>query len=285
MSRLDVGGRNVNVREHGDGPAVILLHSASSHSGQWKWLVERLGDAFHVLAPDLHGYGGSGPFPDDDQPYFRHDGMIVTTLLDNVDGPVHLVGHSLGGTIALRSALEHADRLASVTLIEPVLFNLLEEIEDPTAQEHLLLARTMRALVRNGEREGAARVFVEAWGAPGGFDAMDARTRAYVMRTIDRATGDWSAMSRRAPGALTATDLGALAAPTLLLCGQNTRPSMHRIAALLRAAIPAIEYQEIAGAGHMSPVTHHASVNEVIVAFLRRQAHCYGKPAPTVRPT
>ena len=94
------------------------------------------------------------------------------------DGPVHLVGHSLGGAIVARSALEQAERVASLTLIESVLFNLLEETEDPTAAEHRHLAATMAALVQAGDRERAARVFVDSSGAPGGFDDMDARTRA-----------------------------------------------------------------------------------------------------------
>ncbi|MDA1185055.1 MAG: alpha/beta fold hydrolase [Acidobacteria bacterium] len=92
----------------------------------------------------LHGYGGSDPLPSDGQPYFRHDAAIVTALIGTFEGPVHLVGHSLGGAIALRSALEHADRVASLTLIEPVLFNLLEETEDSTAAEHLQLSSPWR---------------------------------------------------------------------------------------------------------------------------------------------
>lgn len=129
----------------------------------------------------------------------------------------------------------------------------------------------MTALVRVGDRDGAARMFIDAWGAPGGLDAMDARSRAYVVRTIDRATGDWFGIPRDAPGALTAEDLRAVRASTLLICGECTRPSIHRIAAILRAALPRIEYQEVAAAGHMSPVTHHARVNEIIVEFLNRQ--------------
>lgn len=63
MPEIDLGGRTVAVREHGDGPAVILLHGASSHGGQWKWLGERLGDTCHVLAPASTAMAGATPFP------------------------------------------------------------------------------------------------------------------------------------------------------------------------------------------------------------------------------
>ena len=136
---------------------MILLHSSSSHSGQWKQLNNQLYDRFRVLAPDLHDYGQSDPLPTDDRPYFRHDAAIVNMLLGTLDAPEHLVGHFLGGTLAVRSVLEHPDGVTSLTLIEPVLFNLLEESEGPTRVEYLELAHAMMVLVRFGDRERAVR--------------------------------------------------------------------------------------------------------------------------------
>ena len=102
MPTLDINGYAVNVRDVGQGPPVILLHSSSSHGGQWKRLSDEICNRFRVLAPDFHGYGQSDPLPQDGQPYFQHDAAIVNALLDSVDTPAHLVGHSLGGTIAVR---------------------------------------------------------------------------------------------------------------------------------------------------------------------------------------
>ncbi|MCZ6546166.1 MAG: alpha/beta hydrolase [Chloroflexi bacterium] len=271
MPKLDLNGNTVNVRDAGDGPPVILLHSSSSHSGQWKQLSDQISDKFRVLAPDLHGYGKSDPLPTDDRPYFRHDTAIVSMLMGMLDAPVHLVGHSLGGTIAVRSALERPERVVSLTLIEPVLFNLLEESEDPTRTEYLQLAHAMMVLVRFGDRERAARLFLDYWGGPGGLDGMDDDTRGYVVRTIDRVADDWFGISAYAPGALTAADLHAVSSPTLLLCGEKTRSSMRRISAILRKTLPEVEYREIPEAGHLSPITHPARVNEIVIEFLKRR--------------
>ena len=266
MPTLDLDGTAINFRDAGDGPPVILLHSSSSHSGQWKQLSDRLRDRFRVLAPDLHGYGKSDPLPADDRPYFRDDTAIVNMLMDNLDAPAHLVGHSLGGTIAVRVALERPDRVASLTLIEPVLFNLLEESEDPSRVPYLEVAHAMIVLVRFGDREGAARLFMDYWLGPGTLDAMDERTRDYTIRTVDRVADDWFGISTHAPGALT-----TVSPPTLLLCGEQTQPSTRRITEILREALPDAEYREIPGAGHMSPLTHPAPVNEIITEFIERQ--------------
>ncbi|MEE8422689.1 MAG: alpha/beta hydrolase [Dehalococcoidia bacterium] len=271
MPKLDFDGNTVNVRDAGDGPPVILLHSSSSHSGQWKQLSDQISDKFRVLAPDFYGYGQSDPLPADDRPYFRHDGDIVSMLMDTLDAPAHVVGHSLGGTVAVRSALERPERVASLTLIEPVLFNLLEESEDPARGEYLELAHAMMVLVRFGDRERAARLFLDYWVGPGALDGMDAGTRDYTIRTIDRVADDWFGISAYAPGALTATDLQAVSSPTLLLCGEKTRPATRRIVEILRGALPEAEYQEIPGAGHMSPITHPARVNEIVIGFIERQ--------------
>jgi pimeloyl-ACP methyl ester carboxylesterase len=243
MPKLDLDGNTVNVRDAGDGVPVILLHSSSSHSGQWKRLSDQMCDEFRVLAPDLYGYGQSDPLPGDGRPYFRHDTAIVSMLLGTLDAPVHFVGHSLGGTIAVRSALERPDRVASLTLIEPVLFNLLEESEDPTRAEYLELAHAMMVLVRFGDRERAARLFFDYRVGPGGLDGMDDDTRNYAVRTIDRVADDWFGISAYAPGALTVADLNAVSSPTLLLCGEKTKPSTRRIAEILREAIPEVEYR------------------------------------------
>ena len=271
MPKFDLDGSTVNVRDAGDGLPVILLHSSSSHSGQWKQLSDQLCDRFRVLAPDLHGYGQSEPLPTDDRPYFRHDAAIVTMLMGTLDVPAHLVGHSLGGTIAVRSALEHPDRVASLTLIEPVLFNLLEESEDPTRVEYLELAHAMMVLVRFGDRERAARLFLDYWVGPGGLDGMDDDTRDYIVRTIDRVADDWFGISAAAPGALTAAALHAVSSPTLVLCGEKTKSSTRRITEILREALRETEYREIPGAGHLSPTTHPAQVNELIIEFIERQ--------------
>lgn len=270
MPKLDLDGTAVNVRDAGHGPPVILLHSSSSHSGQWQRLSDAICDRFRVFAPDFHGYGQSDPLPQDGRPYFQHDAAIVNALLDTVDAPAHLVGHSLGGTIAARVALQRPDDVVSLTLIEPVLFNLLEETQDPRRSEYLELAHAMMVLVRFGERERAARLFLDFWIGPGALDGMDDDTRAYIVRTVDRVADDWYGISGCAPGVLTAADFHRLSPPTLLLCGEKTKQSTRGISEILRQAIPEVDYREIPGAGHMSPITHAAQVNENIVDFIEQ---------------
>jgi pimeloyl-ACP methyl ester carboxylesterase len=272
MPELQLAKTLIHYREAGSGPTVVLLHSSSSHGGQWRRLMETAGGRYRLVAPDLHGYGRSDPLPRDGAPYFRHDTEIVRALVAAAGGRAHLVGHSLGGTVAARFALEEPRAARSLTLIEPVLFNLLEEAGDPRRLEYLELAHAVIVLADLGRNAEAARIFLDYWSGAGAIDRLDAETRAYIIGTMGRVADDWRGVSRHAPGQLGLADFARLAAPTALMCAAETTPAARAIVERLRAAIPAAAYREIADAGHMSPVTHPDMVNPLILSFIDAHA-------------
>ena len=104
MAMITVRDVKVYYREKGQGPGVVLLHCSGSSSGQWKLLMERLSERYHVLAPDFYGYGRTETWPAGRTDLMADSVAIVETMLDRLSGPAHLVGHSLGAHIAARTA-------------------------------------------------------------------------------------------------------------------------------------------------------------------------------------
>lgn len=273
MPVIEIDQRPFHYRVAGEGPPVVLLHSSSSHSGQWKSLMELLSPRYQVFAPDLYGYGRSASLPRDGKPYFAHDRRIVEALVGHCGQPVHVVGHSLGGTVAAHSLIAQPSQFRSAVFIEPVLFSLIEEEGDPRRLEYLDLAHSMMVLDAFGENEASARLFLEFWIGHGALEDLDPATRSYIVETISRVTDDWLGVSSLAPGQCHLTDFKGISIPTLLVSGEKTRPAAQAIIELLRRTIPGVRSCQITGAGHMSPVTHPDDVNAQITRFLQDQLH------------
>ena len=100
--------------------SVVIAHGGAEHSGRYGWVGERLaakGYAVHAL--DHRGHGRSdGPPGYVDR--FAHAVEDLDRLVRDVGPPVFLLGHSMGGCLALLYALDHQDRLAGLILSAPV---------------------------------------------------------------------------------------------------------------------------------------------------------------------
>ncbi|NHX27641.1 alpha/beta hydrolase [Escherichia coli] len=194
---------------------------------------------------------------------------MVEALLEEFEGEkVHLVGHSLGGSTAAYAARNWPDRIASVTLYEPVLFGLLAQENHPAAAEGHLIASVVHGYLRLGQPEQAARSFVDFWSGEGAFDAADEHTRDYITRTVDRVGDDWSGTLPDLPGQLWLRDCAGFEMPVQVLKGAQTRVSTSAIADLLADAIPGAAMHVVPNVDHMGPVMRPDLINPLIVRFL-----------------
>jgi pimeloyl-ACP methyl ester carboxylesterase len=249
-------------REAGTGKPIVLLHCSSGSSGAWVPVMNQLGRNYRVLAPDLLGYGRSAPWPRDMPLASDGELGVLEALLDVAGPPVHLVGHSYGGTVALSAARRFRRRVASLTLIEPVAFYLLRSADAADGwREIAALAERHLALIGEGRDAAAAEAFVTYWAGPKAWQQMPDTARDAAVRSAAKVAAEWLLMFAAAD------DLDAISgieAPTLLVCGGRTRTPARRVVEILRKAIPHARHHEIAGACHMSPLTHPAGIADVI---------------------
>jgi pimeloyl-ACP methyl ester carboxylesterase len=114
MSRFTLpDGRTLAYHVSGQGEPVVLLHGyLDSHKSFYR-LFEALGATHTLYAPDQRGHGDSDPAPDYNVAGFTAD---VVAFLEPL-GPVHLAGHSLGGIVAQRVAVQRPDLVKSLALI------------------------------------------------------------------------------------------------------------------------------------------------------------------------
>jgi pimeloyl-ACP methyl ester carboxylesterase len=251
---------------------VLLLHSSASSGAQWRDLCGQLADRFVVLAPDLYGYGAAEPWPGQAAMTLADEVARIEALLAQHPGPLHLVGHSYGGAVALRLALQAKGRVRSLTLIEPVAFHLLlggSALERALYAEIAGLARRVATALCSGAYWSAMAAFVDYWNGAGAFDQLSPERRQDLSRRIGTVALNFSAVMEEA---VPLSAYRQIEAPTLLLAGAMTAPTTRQIVELLGRALPHACSQVIAGAGHMLPLTHRDPVNIAIAGHLDRHA-------------
>jgi pimeloyl-ACP methyl ester carboxylesterase len=119
---ITLDGGRVHYLVAGSGQPLLLLHGVGESSSYWRGVLSRLADRYTVYAPDLPGYGDSAPL----EPEARGGTTparfadVVADFLEAVTGPdagpAVVVGHSLGGSIALELALRRPELLSRLVL-------------------------------------------------------------------------------------------------------------------------------------------------------------------------
>ncbi|MEX2481646.1 MAG: acetoin dehydrogenase dihydrolipoyllysine-residue acetyltransferase subunit [Gammaproteobacteria bacterium] len=116
---IDAGGYRLRYARMGDGArTIILIHGFGGGADRWAFTQEPLAATASVYAFDLPGHGASSKAVADGSVTALAD--IVIAFMDALDiTSASLVGHSLGGAVALQAAISHPDRVESLALIAP----------------------------------------------------------------------------------------------------------------------------------------------------------------------
>lgn len=252
-------------------PAVLCLHSSASLGRQWSALAESLAGAHRVVAPDLLGYGAAPDWRDERALSLDDEARAIEPLIAAEPAGMHLVGHSFGGALALHLALRNPGRVRSVTLYEPVLFNLIQD--EPAARAAAVEIAAVRIAVRravySGRPDHAAQVFVDYWSGLGAWRALPEKRRAAFVARMRKVDAEFDAVFYNATGLAA---YRRIKVPVLAMLGAITRQPPRAILDLLCTVLPDVRRVEIAGAGHLGPLTHAAEVNDRIRDFLVDQA-------------
>jgi pimeloyl-ACP methyl ester carboxylesterase len=121
--RLPTAGPTINVLEVDgrDAPPVLFVHGNVSSSLFWQQTMLAMPPRYRPLALDLRGFGDTDPAPVDATRGLRDYADDLAALVPALDlPPVHLVGWSMGGGVVLQYLLDEPDRVASLTLVNPV---------------------------------------------------------------------------------------------------------------------------------------------------------------------
>jgi pyruvate dehydrogenase E2 component (dihydrolipoamide acetyltransferase) len=252
---------SIRYAKRGDGgEVVVLVHGFGGDLDNWLFNIDALAGKTRVYALDLPGHGQSTKTLG--EPSLATLSNALTGFMDAVGiDSAHLVGHSMGGAVALQTALDAAERVKSLTLISSAALGA--EIN----------GAYIDGFVAAANRRGLKPVIEQLFDDP----TLVSRQLLDDLLKYKRLDGVREALSSLASAlfangrqtSVLAGHLAGMQQPALVIWGANDRviPSSHATA-LGNARVEVIE-----GAGHMVQMEKANRINEMILAHIARQTH------------
>jgi pimeloyl-ACP methyl ester carboxylesterase len=261
-------GIEISYRDSGTGAPVIALHGSASSGAQWRSLSGCLEGRFRIITPDLPGSGRSERLPGSQRPSLAAMIRHLSDIFDLCEEPVHLVGHSFGGALALKAALMMPEQIRSLTLIEPASFHVLKRENTTTKSpfsEVDSVASTMRSFAGEGDAWNAMAHFIDFWNGAGAWQRSSHGLRQHLARLTGSVLEDFASIEAE-PDGLAA--YSRITCPVLAVMGSQSPAASLRTTELVSEALPDARLVVLANAGHMAPLTDPHVIDPMIAEHL-----------------
>lgn len=246
----------MNHRRYGNGPPLMLQHGFLGGSGYWTPQLPTFGRHFSLIVPDFPGFAGSGAM--EAPATVEGFAAALVGLLDelNVERTA-LVGHSMGGMVALQTALDYPDRIERLVLYGSACTgNLPKRFET--------VETSIARLEGEGVESSADRI-VPTWFVEGEVAPMFAMCR-------DAGRGAKTESAVRALRALSQWDvgerLGELSLPVLAICGDRDRSTAPDQSYRLWAGIANSQLCVVPGCAHNVHLERPELFTAIVLEFL-----------------
>jgi pimeloyl-ACP methyl ester carboxylesterase len=270
MPSIIINGNALNVERDGAGDPVVLVHGGWTGAGVWHHVAAALREHHDVTAYDRLGYNGSDR-PVTSYTRERHEADLVA-LIEHLDaGPVHLVGSSYGGSMALAVAARRPDLVRSAAVHEAPCIDLVDHDAVEAARLSILSAAQR---VESGDAyEGTRQFFEEVALGAGGWDMLPEAFRSMALNNAPT-----FAAETHDPYALT-FDIDALAAypgRVLLTQGDSSPAWFGVIVEAIARRVAHAERALLRGVSHGPHSTHPVEYATLLAGWLRNDVPLAG---------
>ena len=256
-------GQHLTYQVTGDGPPVVLLHSALGDSRQWDAQVQCLASRYRCIRYDLLGYGKSS---DGWEGFDPADNLVRLMDALRIDQAT-LVGSSMGGAIALHAAVRYPDRAASLVLAGTGLFGFEPNVDQPDPPVY----HAFEAAVALHDVDRTIELAEEIWlrGVEGREEEVpDAARRLFRLMNRERLYDHpWEG-----PEYLEDLDdtsrVSSVGVPSLIMVGEHDTPYCHLLADYLKERMPHAELVRLDGCAHLPNLSQPARFTETVERWL-----------------
>ena len=269
MDRANVNGVELEYEVRGAGEPVLLIDMLIADCFIPLLPEPALAHGYQLIRYHKRGWVGSTHTPPPVS-IGEHAGDAAA-LLDHLGlRRAHIAGHSTGASIGAQLALDHPEKVHTLTLLEPTLVSL------PLGDQFLEAAAPVFEAYASGDHSGAFAMFVAA---ASGLDReacralLEERIPGVVSQSIkDADTFFGVELPAVAEWTFGPEQAAAIRAPVLSVIGAETQPLWVEIAAFLRSSLPHVEECTIDRVGHLLQIQRPEPVARAMTGFLRRHA-------------
>ncbi len=252
----------------GNGPPVLLIQGVGVHGAGWLPQVSALAAKFRCVTFDNRGMGRSQPTAVPITVEQMAEDALAVLDAERI-GSAHVVGHSLGGLVALRMALEARARVKSLTLMCTFADG---RAAAPLTLRMMWLGMRTKLGTRRMRRRGFLRLVMPAGALAGiDIDAMAGRLASLFGHDLGESppieSAQLSAM-RKYGAAPRLAELAGL--PTLVLSGAHDPISPPKVSAALANGIPGARHAAFPDASHGLPIQHADRVNALLAEHFEK---------------
>jgi 3-oxoadipate enol-lactonase len=257
------GDVELQVLERGQGMPVVLLHGFPLDHSMWDYQIEPLAKNYHVIVPDLRGFGGSEITPG----VATMDQMAddVAALLDalGVSDQIVLCGLSMGGYVAFEFWRKHLKRLRALVLCDT---RAAADAPEVAEGRHDLADK----ILAEGNVSLADGMIPKLF-APATLQLQSSMTAIQRERILTTPTdGAAAALRGIAVRADMRRVLNYIELPTLVIVGEHDAISSVEEMRSIAGAIPHAQLTVIPHAGHMTPLENPQAFQAALEAFLEQ---------------
>jgi pimeloyl-ACP methyl ester carboxylesterase len=267
MDRANVNGVELEYEVRGAGEPVLLIDMLIADCFVPLLPEPSLGEAYQLIRYHKRGWVGSTHTP---APVTIEDHAAdAAALLEHLGvRRAHIAGHSTGASIGAQLALDHPEKVHTLTLLEPTLVSL------PLGQAFLRSAGPVFEAYESGDHSGAFAMFVAAasglpWEASRAL--LEQRIPGVVPQAIEDADTFFGIeLPSLVEWAFGPEQAAAVRRPVLSVIGARTQPVWVEIAGFLRSSLPRVEECTIDGVGHLLQIQRPEPVARAMADFLER---------------
>jgi haloalkane dehalogenase len=265
----EVEGLRLAHLDEGEGAPVVFVHGEPTWSFLWRKAIPPVRDAgYRCIAPDLVGFGRSDK--PTDMEWYSYDRHVASAaaLLEDLDlRGATIVVHDWGGPIGLRLAVEHAERIERIVILDTGLFTGSQRMSDAWIAFRDFVARTedlpVGFLVRGACKNDPGDAVVAGYEAPFPNAASKAGARAFPLLIPQEPDAPGAAEGRRVLHALREDER-----PTLMLWGDSDPVLPLEVAENFAASIGRETPRTIPDAGHFLQEDKGPEIGAIIAEWL-----------------